>query len=83
MFMFISCTAAAVILISMLKSKHFIKAILISCIQGAAALFAVNFAGDFIGVHIPMNIFSLSAGAVGGLPGVIYLLVCEILVTAL
>lgn len=79
MFQLVSAVSAVIILFSMIKSHHFIKAILLSCIQGMAALFAVNFIGDFISVHIPMNVFSLSAGAIGGLPGVIYLLVCEII----
>ena len=79
MFKLVSGVSAAVIILTMIKSKHFIKALLFSGVQGMTALFAVNFIGDFISVHIPMNAFSLSAGVIGGLPGVIYLLICEII----
>lgn len=80
----IVCVIAAVLLVFvMLKSRHFIKAVLFSAVSGLAALFAVNFIGNFISVHVPFNWFSALSGVLGGVPGIIFLLVCEILTVVL
>lgn len=79
MFRIVCVIAAVLLLFVMLKSRHFVKAVLFSVVSGLAALFAVNFVGNFIGVHIPLNWFSALAGVLGGVPGIIFLLVCEIL----
>lgn len=68
-----------VIFFSMYKTHHFVKSIILSVLQGGAALFAVNFIGSFIDVHIPLNWFSIAVSGAGGLPGVIMLLVSEII----
>lgn len=72
--------SSLIILITMYKSGHIIKSALLSVLQGASALFAVNFIGGFISVHLPLNIFSVTASSVGGLPGVIFLLVYDLFV---
>lgn len=64
----------SVILLSMLRSKRFLSAFLLSGVQGIAAFFAVNFAGGFFSVHLPLNWGHLAVSAVGGTPGVILLL---------
>ena len=79
MFVFVMAVCALVIFFAMLKTKHFVKCVLLSAFQGLIALFAVNFVGEFINVHLSVNWFSLGIGAVGGLPGVIYLLICDIM----
>lgn len=80
MFYFVLVISAIIILISMLRTQHFIKSFFLSAFQGLTAMFAVNFIGEMISVHIPMNWFSLSVGAIGGLPGIIYLLINDIIV---
>lgn len=72
--------SAIIILISMLCTHHFVKSLFLSAFQGITALFAVNFIGEMISVHIPLNWFSLSFGVIGGLPGIIYLLLNDIFV---
>lgn len=67
-----------VILVAMLRTHHFVKSFVLSALQGLTALFAVNFIGDFINVHLPFNWFSAVVGAVGGLPGIIFLLINSI-----
>ena len=83
MFRIVCVIAAVLLLFVMLKSRHIVKALLISAVSGLAALFAVNFIGNFIGVHIPFNWFSALSGVLGGVPGMIFLLVCEILTVTL
>lgn len=80
MFEFILGISAIIILFSMIRTHHFVKSLFLSVMQGVTAMFAVNFIGDLISVHIQMNWFSLSVGAVGGLPGIIFLLVNDIIV---
>lgn len=67
------------ILFTMLKTKRFICAALLSVLQGIGALFAANFIGSFINVHISVNPFTLSVGALGGLPGVSLLWLADVL----
>lgn len=75
MFILVLVISALIILISMLRTKHFVKSLFLSTFQGLTALFAINLIGDIISIHIPFNWFSATVGAVGGLPGVIFLLV--------
>jgi pro-sigmaK processing inhibitor BofA len=48
--------------------------------QGICALFAVNFIGKFIDVHIPVNYWTLGLSSVGGVSGVILMLLCDIFI---
>lgn len=79
----VSAAAAVCIVFAIIKSRHIVKYLFFSAIEGLTALFAVNFIGEFIGVGIRFNWFSLAAGVIGGIPGIIYLLVCDILAAAL
>lgn len=79
MYIFILIVCFVVIISALFSSKHFIKSFLLSALQGLSALFAVNFIGDFIGVHLALNWFSAAVSAAGGLPGVIFLLISDIL----
>ena len=69
--------SAVIIIISMLKSKHFFKAAILSCLQGVAALFAVNLLTSFTGVSIAVNYITLAICAVSGIAGVVLLLACN------
>lgn len=80
MFKVIIAVSALVIIFAMIKTHHVVKALLFSAIHGLAALFAVNLIGNFIGVHIPINFFSLAVLAAGGVHGAVFLLISEILV---
>lgn len=79
MFVAVMVVCTALVLFTMLKTHYLCRCILLSVFQGLTALFAVNFVGEFISVHLPVNWFSLSVGAVGGLPGIIFLLICDIM----
>lgn len=80
MFYLILVISGITIFVSMLRSHHFVKSLFLSTFQGICALFAVNFIGEMISVHIPMNWFSFAVGAVGGLPGIIFLLINDVIV---
>ena len=55
-----------------------VAAVGIALIGGAAALFAVNIAGLATGIQLSVNRWSLGAGALLGVPGVISMLVLNI-----
>ena len=79
MFIFIMCLCAFVIFFAFVKSGNFFKSVFLSVFYGLSALFAVNFIGGFTGLHIPLNFFSLIVSAVSGLPGVIFLVVTDLI----
>ena len=70
-FYFILIFSGVLILFSMLRTKRFFAALLLSVLQGIVAFFAANFVGGFFGVHIPMNWYSLSVAAVRGTAGAV------------
>lgn len=67
-----------VISIFNIKSKKPLIAMLFTALQGICALFAVNLVGEYIAVHIPVNAYTLGVGAVGGIPSIIMILLCDI-----
>lgn len=67
-----------IILISMIRSKHFFSCLLLSCLSGVAALFAVNLLSAVTGFELAVNPVTLAVSAVGGTPGVVLLLVSRI-----
>lgn len=69
--------SSLIILFSMYKSGHFCKSFFMSLLQGLSSLFAVNFIGSFISVRLALNLFSTAVSVIAGLPGVIFLLVCD------
>lgn len=70
--------ALIVIFISMYKSGHIVKSVFLSAAQGLSSLFAVNFIGGFISIHLPLNVFTSAVCVAGGMPGVIFLLIYDI-----
>lgn len=72
--------SAAVILICCLKSKHFLKYILLSILSGLAAFFAVQLLGTVIELTVPITPLTLGISCLGGVPGVILILVLDVLV---
>ncbi len=71
--------AALVILGAMLRSGHAFKALLMSVLQGVAALFAVNVLGTLTGVTLAVNWWTLGISSLGGTAGVILLLVLNVI----
>lgn len=66
------------ILGAMLRSGHAFKALLMSVLQGVAALFAVNVLGTLTGVTLAVNWWTLGISSLGGTAGVILLLVLNV-----
>ena len=64
---------AVIVLISLLKSGHFIRYLILSAISGIGALFAVNLLTSITGVSIALNYITLSVSALFGISGVIAL----------
>ena len=67
-----------VIVITMIKTKRFFTALLLSLLQGLCALFAINLLGKYIAVHLPINEWTITLSSIGGISGVIMMLLCDI-----
>ncbi len=79
MFFIVSLLSASVlaILISMIRSKHFFKALILTALHGVAAICAVNVLGLFTGVSVNLNQYTVGASLICGTPGVIGLLLID------
>ncbi len=66
-----------IIFIVHVKSKKFLLSIFLTTLQGLCSLFAVNLLGQYISVHIPVNILTLGVSSFGGVSGVIMMLLCD------
>ena len=66
------------ILIVLLKSKHFFRALFACILQGIGALFAVNALGLATGVTLGVNWYTLAVSAIGGTPAVIMMLAAKL-----
>lgn len=66
-------TAGMLIVVSMLRSKRFFSALLVSALQGIVALFAADFIGGFVSVNLPVNGYTVLMSAIGGIPAVIFI----------
>lgn len=66
-----------IILVAHVKSKKFLISVFLTTLQGLCSLFAVNLLGQYISVHIPVNIYTLGVSTVGGISGVIMMLLCD------
>ena len=71
---FVLVFGGVVILLTMLHTKRFFAALILTALQGVAAFFAANFAGGFFGVHLPLNFANLGIVSIGGTSAVIMLL---------
>ncbi len=72
----IFAVAGAVLLIYSLKKLKF-RYTLLSALSGTAAFFAADFITLFLHTELPLNAFSLSVSAIGGIPGVILLVLAQ------
>ena len=79
---FVLGVGALIVLAKARGSGRFFSSVFLTALQGVAALFAVNLAGSFFGLHVNINPFSLGVGGVFGTAGVILLLLFESLPTS-
>ncbi|MCH5198471.1 MAG: pro-sigmaK processing inhibitor BofA family protein [Oscillospiraceae bacterium] len=68
----------AIILFYAAKKLKF-RYVLLSALSGLAALFAADFVCSFFDMNLPINAFSVSVSAIGGIPGVILLNILNVL----
>lgn len=69
---------AIIILIIMLRSKHFFRCIILSALSGIACLFAVNILSGLTDFTLAVNPVTLGISGIFGVPGVIFLLISRI-----
>lgn len=62
-----------VVALTLIKSKHFIRYLILSTISGIGALFAVNLLTAVTGVSIALNYITLAVSSIFGISGVIAL----------
>ena len=75
------CLAAAFMstLIVCFKSRHFFSSIFLTAVSGTGALVAVNLLSSVTGVSIALNYITVSVSAFMGMPGVIALVVSQLI----
>lgn len=62
-----------IVVITLIKSGHFIRYLFLSALSGIGALFAVNLLTYLTGVSIALNYITLGISALFGISGVIAL----------
>lgn len=62
------------------KTGHFFKNFFLSALSGLSGLFLVNLLTQYTAVSIPVNYISISASSFLGIPGVIALVISQILI---
>ncbi len=65
---------AIIMFVSIIKSGHWFKAMMLTALSGFAALFAVNLIGTASYVFIPINYYTIAISGLLGAPGVIFTL---------
>ena len=65
--------------VTLVRSRRPVRGLLGSVLQGACALAAVNVTGMFTGVSLGLNWLSCAVSAVLGVPGVIALLLLNVI----
>jgi len=67
------------VLLSLLRSRRFMRYLLLSAVSGVAALYAVNAVGMLTSTRLAVNGFTLGVSAMAGPPGVVALLLMDAL----
>lgn len=70
---------ATAVLVGAILTKHPVRSLAASALQGVCALAAVNALSIFTGVTVGLTAFSLLVCTVLGLPGTVTLLVLQVL----
>ncbi len=73
------CIAATPIALTAVTAKRGFSALILSALQGTVAVFAVNLVGLATGISLAVNWYSLGAGALMGAPGVISMLLLNVI----
>ena len=68
-----SVFSAVIVLLTLIKSGHFLRYLILSAISGIGALFAVNLLTSITGVSIALNYITLAVSSLFGISGVIAL----------
>ena len=76
---FAGAVCALISLSAMKKSRHFVKSLFLTVVQGLAALMAVNASGILTGVSLSLNALTIGSGVVFGTPGVVMNLLIKII----
>ena len=71
--------ACLIIVVSAFRTKRFFSCVILSALQGIAAMFAVNALGMVTGLHLSLNSYTIAASVIGGTPAIIGMIVTEIL----
>lgn len=74
----LSITAVCIIFFA-LKSGRPLKTLLLNALVGIAAIAAIDLTSKFTGIWIPINGFSVTGGAVYGLPAVCGMLILRLI----
>lgn len=73
----VAAAAALAITVFAVTERRGFSALFLSALGGMAALFAVNITGLATGIQLSVNRWSLGAGALLGVPGVISMLILD------
>ena len=79
-FAFLILSGIIILAVTLRNEKPF-KNIFLSLFSGVGSLFAVNIASAITAVSLPINTLTLSVSAVGGIPGVVLLLISDVLLS--
>ena len=66
---------AFIVLVTLIKSGHLVRYLVLSAISGIGALFAVNLLADLTDISIALNYITLAVSALFGISGVIALVI--------
>lgn len=73
--------AGIIILAVTLRNEKPFRNLLLSLFSGVGSLFAVNIASTLTSVSLPVNALTLIISTVGGIPGVVLLLISDVLLS--
>ena len=68
-----------IILFLSVKSEKFFRSLFLSAASGIGSLFAVNIASAVTGISLAVNLFTLLISGLGGVPGTVFLLLCDVI----
>jgi hypothetical protein len=61
------------------QKSEFFRSLFLSAASGIGSLFAVNIASAVTGVSLAVNLFTLLVSGIGGVPGTVFLLLCDVI----
>lgn len=70
---------AVALIVFAFRGKHPFRTMLITALCGLIALAVVCVSGIFTGVTLPVNPWTVTCAAVGGIPGVVTLLILKLI----